>query len=76
MSGVRLEIHRDGWTGGLQLSIGNDYSGYRLIGPKFNGSSEVIASRVLDDRDIAELRRYCDEAERAAANPGEGRSDG
>lgn len=73
-----MEIYRDGWTGALQLSIGDDHGGYRLIGPKFNGSSAVLASRVLDDRDIAELRRYCDQAEanRTAANSGEGRTDG
>lgn len=70
MSGpVRLSIYEDGWTSGLQLSVEDDDGGYRIIGPKFNGSSKRRASRVLDDRDIAMIRRYLDQAEAALSAP-------
>jgi hypothetical protein len=60
-----LQVSRDGHTDGLQLSISkldeNDAgNGYRLAGPKFTGSGEVLLSRTLDERDAAEIRRYLD----------------
>ncbi len=41
---IAIDISRDGWTGGTQVSIGDENSGYRLAGPKFNGSSTTLAS--------------------------------
>lgn len=60
-----MEVSRDGWTGGLQLSISQKDEngaghGYRIAGPKFNGSGELLLSRKLDERDAAEIRRYLD----------------
>ena len=65
---VRISAYRDGWTGGTQIDIGTTYedgsgSGYRLAGPKFNGSSSLLASRKLGQREIDEIRRYLDIAE-------------
>lgn len=57
---VYLNVDRDGWTGGLQLSIGDDAGGFRLAGPKFNGSGERVLTRRLDQRDVTEIRRYLD----------------
>lgn len=62
---ITLDVTRDGWTGRLQLSISlTDENGaghgYRLAGPKFNGSGRVALSRTLDERDAAEIRRYLD----------------
>ena len=63
-----LEVSRDGRTGGLQLSINDVYehgggTGYRLAGPKFSGSGEVLMSHALTSRDVGELRRWLDRAE-------------
>lgn len=58
-----IEVSRDGWTNGLQLGISqldenNTGDGYRLAGPKFNGSSKSLLKRELDDRDVKEIRSY------------------
>ena len=63
---LTLEVSRDGWTGGLQMSINQLDSegaghGYRLAGPKFNGSGETLLSRELDQRDADEIRAYLDQ---------------
>ena len=60
-----MQVSRDGLTDRLQLAISkldeNDAgNGYRLAGPKFNGSGEVLLSRTLDERDAAEIRGYLD----------------
>jgi hypothetical protein len=60
-----MEVTRDGWTDGLQMSISQlDENGaghgYRIAGPKFNGSGEVLLKRELDERDAAEIRAYLD----------------
>ena len=62
---LTLEVTRDGWTKGIQLSINQlDEEGlghgYRLAGPKFNGSGETLLTRTLDERDAEEIRRYLD----------------
>lgn len=62
---LTLEVSRDGWTGRLQLSINQLDSdgcghGYRLAGPKFNGSGEKLLTRTLDERDAEEIRTYLD----------------
>ena len=62
---VVLEVLQDGWTGGLQLSIqaydeNDNGDGYRLFGPKFNGSSKLLRKRVLSERDVREIRSYLD----------------
>jgi hypothetical protein len=62
---LTIEVSRDGWTKGFQLSISKlDETGvgdgYRLAGPKFNGSGKVLLSRTLDERDAEEIRRYLD----------------
>ena len=62
---LTIDVSRDGWTDGLQLSISKRDEaglgdGYRLAGPKFNGSSENVLTTTLDERDAAEIRRYLD----------------
>jgi hypothetical protein len=62
---ITIDVSRDGLTNGLQLSINqidedDAGHGYRLAGPKFNGSGKVLLSRTLDERDAAEIRRYLD----------------
>lgn len=64
-SGIFLKVSRDGWTDGVQLSIGDGHGGYRIAGPKFNGSSTTLLTRELTERDITEIRMYLDEAEKA-----------
>ncbi|MEL7994246.1 hypothetical protein AAG656_28500 [Streptomyces albidoflavus] len=58
---IKLEVDRDGWTSNLQVNLAqvddNDSGwGYRLAGPKYNGSSRNLLSRTLDERDAQEIR--------------------
>ncbi|MGW9170128.1 hypothetical protein [Streptomyces decoyicus] len=58
-------VDKDGWTGGLQVSLNQlDENqagwGYRLYGPKYNGSSENVLRFTLGDRDAAEIRKMLD----------------
>lgn len=60
-----LEVHRDGWTGQVQLSVNivdenGAGHGYRIAGPKFNGSGDSLLVHTLTDEDKAQLRRYLD----------------
>jgi hypothetical protein len=62
---ITLEVCKDGWTGGLQLSINKvdeegRGGGYRLAGPKFNGSSKLLLQTALDQRDADEIRAHLD----------------
>ena len=62
---VTLDVTRDGLTGGHQLSINlldesNAGHGYRLAGPKFNGTGRVVLSRTLTEDDAKEIRTYLD----------------
>lgn len=55
-----LSIYKDGWTGGIQLSIGDKNGGYRIAGPKFNGSGKPLLEHRLTERDAKEIRYYLD----------------
>lgn len=57
-----LGVYRDGWTKGIQVSIGDKDGGFRLYGPKFNGSSTPICEIKLSESDAVEIRRYLDSA--------------
>lgn len=53
---VFLCVDRDGWTNSLQLSLEYDNgTGYRLAGPKYNGSSTNLLRRKLTLHDCDEL---------------------
>lgn len=85
-----IDIDRDGWTRGLQLNIsrldedgdGTGW-GYRLHGPKYNGSSTNLLRHELTERDAAEIRAMLDavfplptgDADAAAAETGGAASD-
>jgi len=58
---IRIEVYRDGWSNALQVSIGNGRTGYRIAGPKFNGSGKCLLSKKLTERDVREIREYLDE---------------
>jgi len=50
--------------GELQLAINNpNGSGYRISGPKYDGSGRTLRIHNLSRRDISELRSYLDLAE-------------
>jgi hypothetical protein len=62
---LTIGVFRDGVTRRLQVSISQlaedgTGHGYRLAGPKFNGTGEKLLERPLDERDAAEIRRYLD----------------
>jgi len=73
---LTIDVTRDGWTGKLQLSISQRDEagaghGYRLAGPKFNGSGTTVLSRTLDERDASEIRKYLDAVFPAARTSGD-----
>ncbi|MEU6057940.1 hypothetical protein [Streptomyces sp. NPDC047097] len=58
---IEFTVDRDGWTTGLQLNIAqldenNRGWGYRLAGPKYNGSSKNLLTAILTERDAEEIR--------------------
>ncbi|MGP3684100.1 hypothetical protein ACTVZO_05200 [Streptomyces sp. IBSNAI002] len=62
---IMMDVDRDGWTNGLQLNIvgldENDSGwGYRLAGPKYNGSSQNLLRVELKERDANEIRKMLD----------------
>jgi hypothetical protein len=62
---IVFDVDRDGWTKNLQLNIAtldeNDRGmGFRLAGPKYNGSSKNLLRTELDERDATEIRAALD----------------
>jgi hypothetical protein len=62
---ITLDLDKDRWTGQFQLSINKrdengSGDGYRLLGPKYNGSSRTLQSVTLSARDRDEIRAYLD----------------
>jgi hypothetical protein len=61
-----IEVSYPSWNmTALQLSIGKRdeqglYDGYRIAGPKFDGTGETILRAELSRADAAEIRRYLD----------------
>ena len=56
MQEVRLNLYQ--CDRGFQIEIGGGGFGYRLLGPKFDGSSRLIKSVILSDRDKEEIIGY------------------
>ncbi len=56
-----LSLYQNG-RGHPQLSIGNGDGGFRLMGPKFDGTGKLLGQRVLTERDATEIRCYLDRA--------------
>lgn len=57
-----VHVDRDGITGGIQVAIGYENGrGYRLAGPKYNGSSERLLVAKLAERDANEIRGFLNE---------------
>ena len=55
-----IEVSQSGTTRGLQLSINetraNGYgAGYRIAGPKFDGTGKVLLSHEITERDAKEI---------------------
>ena len=60
---IYLDVSKDGWTGGYQISIGEldengAGSGYRIAGPKFNGSSNVVKHVELTENDARKIMPF------------------
>ena len=56
MQEVRLNLYQADRE--FQVEIGGGGFGYRLFGPKFDGSSRLIKSVILSDRDKEEIIGY------------------
>ncbi len=52
---LSVDIRDDG---AVQLSIGDDGGGYRIAGPKYDGTGKTILRRTLTPRDRDEIRSY------------------
>lgn len=59
---VTITADKDGLTGGTQINIHDGTWGYRLAGPKYNGSSQNLVTAELNQRDADEIRSYLDRA--------------
>lgn len=59
---VYLHVDKDGLTGGLQVSIGDDDGGYRLYGPKYCGQSKSLVKIAITRTQAQEIRGYLDQA--------------
>lgn len=57
---IYFSLDKDGLTGGLQLSIGDDSGGYRIAGPKYSGHSKPLQRKEIDAYDAKEIRKYLD----------------
>lgn len=57
---LKIDLDKDAITGGYQLNISDDMSGYRLAGPKYTGHSRNITSKTLDEHDAKMIRHYLD----------------
>lgn len=60
---VYISVDQSSHSRGLQISIniedenGNGH-GYRIAGPKYDGSGRTLVKHYLDARDVSEIRGY------------------
>ena len=57
MTEVVLTVDRRG-DGQLQVAITADGLGYRIAGPKYDGSGKTVLRHVLTERDKDEIQSY------------------
>lgn len=57
---IYLDLDKDSYTGGYQISITNGSHGYRITGPKYCGSSKNLERHAITQRDADEIRAYLD----------------
>ena len=60
-----ISVDQDGVTNGIQISVNVEDEkgggfGYRLAGPKYNGTSKTLLKHVLTEWDAEEIRSYLD----------------
>jgi hypothetical protein len=60
---VYLTVDKRTCDGAIQISIGNDRMGYRIAGPKYDGSGKTLLKKELSERDREEIRSWLDGAE-------------
>lgn len=59
---IYLDLDKDQLTRGVQLSIGDDNSGFRIAGPKYSGNSKRIQRHEISEHDAQQIRKYLDMA--------------
>ena len=59
---VFIEVDKDNRTGLIQVSIGDNSTGYRLAGPKYSGNSVSLHRQEMSQRDATEIRQLLDAA--------------
>ena len=60
-----LCVSRSRSDGGLQISVDNASHGFRIAGPKFDGSSELLMRHRLTRDDVRAMLDFLDEEETA-----------
>jgi len=55
---VIISIDRRKSDGALQIGIGDDKSGFRIAGAKYDGSSEILLEKTLTKHDAEEIMAY------------------
>lgn len=63
MKSLFIYVDKDGWTDRIQVAIGDGLTGYRLAGPKYNGSSIELVKQRLTKRDIEEIKQFLEASE-------------
>lgn len=53
-----ISVDRRDVDGAIQISIGDGSIGYRIAGPKYDGSGRTLLRKELSDDDVVEIRRY------------------
>ncbi len=57
---IYLTVDQRRSDGAFQMSIGTADSGYRIAGPKYDGTNRSVLRRKLTKRDADEIRSYLD----------------
>ncbi len=68
--GTTPSISPTGGDGALQLAINDVNGGFRLAGPKYDGSGKTVLKHSLSLRDIEELEDYLARARKELSAPG------
>jgi len=59
---IYFSLDKDKVTNGFQLSIEDGSGGYRIAGPKYNGSSKNLQRHEITKYDAEKIRSYLDKA--------------
>lgn len=57
MPSIEIHVDQDGWTRRIQIGLmSSEGFGFRLAGPKYNGSSTNLLSHTLTEKDVEAIQ--------------------